>query len=621
MASDKRTEHILEQILRFTASDFTVRLPVSEKGDELDAIIAGLNTIGEELLMSGKQNEINPDFRILFESAPGLYLVLLPDKNFTIVAVSNAYANATMTKRETILSKGLFEVFPDNPDDPKADGVSNLRASLSFVLKNKSAHAMAIQKYDIRRADGTFEERHWSPLNSPVLAADGTLSYIIHRVEDVTELMRMKQKEGENAQLSATIENYENRINSIFESLLKYTVMDFSQKAFISDRGDEIDAFAAGLNTLAEELELHIAELKKSEERFRLLINGVKDYAIYMIDVNGNIVSWNEGAKKIKGYGSDEVIGKHFSIFYTPEDLKQKAPDHNLKMASEKGNYESEGWRMKKNGSAFWADVIFTALYDDAGKLYGFSKITRDITERKKLEDSLKKSNEQLETINKELEAFTYSVSHDLRAPLRAIDGYAQMLDEDYNKKLDDEGKRLLSTVQYNAKKMGILIDDLLAFSRLGRKEIEKTEIDMKELAQIALAEAGRMKEHKANVKIKELQPAFADYALMNQVMVNLISNAIKYSSKTAKPDIEIKSEQKNREVIYSVKDNGAGFDMQYANKLFGVFQRLHKQEEFEGTGVGLAIVQRIINKHGGKVWAEGETGKGATFFFSLPVN
>lgn len=226
--------------------------------------------------------------------------------------------------------------------------------------------------------------------------------------------------------------------------------------------------------------------------------------------------------------------------------------------------------------------------------------------------------NNDLSSVNKELDAFTYSVSHDLRAPLRAINGYAQILNEDYGTKLDEEGKRIIETISNNATKMATLIDELLAFSRLGRKELQKKEIDMNEVTDAAIAEFNNSVAHNAQIKIGELHKIKADYGLVQQVMFNLISNAIKYSSKKEHPLVEIFSEQKNDEIIFSVKDNGAGFDMRYYDKLFGVFQRLHKQGDFEGVGVGLAIIQRIIVKHGGKVWAEGKVNEGAQFNFSL---
>jgi signal transduction histidine kinase len=231
----------------------------------------------------------------------------------------------------------------------------------------------------------------------------------------------------------------------------------------------------------------------------------------------------------------------------------------------------------------------------------------------------------QLEITNKELESFSYSISHDLRIPLRAVSGYARMMEEDYGDKIDSEGQRLLKVIRDNSKRMGDLIDDLLAFSRLGRKEISANRVDMTELAMSAIEQAQRRDEYAhTRVVVDPLPPAWGDRALLQQVWINLVSNALKYSSTSEQPLIEIGAEigtaSVGSEVIYHVKDNGVGFDMKYYDKLFGVFQRLHSAEEFPGTGVGLAIVQRIVTRHEGRVWAEGAVGRGAVFSFALPL-
>lgn len=229
-------------------------------------------------------------------------------------------------------------------------------------------------------------------------------------------------------------------------------------------------------------------------------------------------------------------------------------------------------------------------------------------------------ANDDLSSLNKELDSFTYSISHDLRAPLRAINGYAQILKEDYSSELDEEGERILETIRNNASRMGTLIDELLEFSKLGRRDLQKKEIDMNELTKAVLMDMNNSVSHNAEIKINQLHKIKADFGLLQQVMSNLISNALKYSSKKEHPVVEIYSEVKNEDVVISVKDNGAGFDMRYYDKLFGVFQRLHKPSEFEGVGVGLAIIQRIITKHNGKVWAVGKVGEGAIFSFSLKI-
>ena len=234
--------------------------------------------------------------------------------------------------------------------------------------------------------------------------------------------------------------------------------------------------------------------------------------------------------------------------------------------------------------------------------------------------NDLSQSQAALKASNDELEAFTYSVSHDLRAPLRAVGSYALMLEEDYNEVLDDNGKRLLRVIRQSGVKMGMLIDDLLNLSRLGKKELRKSRVDMAELLPRVIDELTKLNPTNAEIVIGPMPLVLADSALLNQVLVNLLGNALKYSAKVEKPRITIAAREANGEVEFSISDNGAGFDMHYANKLFGVFQRLHHEKEFEGTGVGLAIVKRIIDRHKGRIWAQAEPGKGATFYFTLPA-
>jgi len=241
--------------------------------------------------------------------------------------------------------------------------------------------------------------------------------------------------------------------------------------------------------------------------------------------------------------------------------------------------------------------------------------------ERAELHANLALRATQLEAANKELESFSYSVSHDLRAPLRAIDGFSKMLQNALKETLDAEGERLLAVIRDNTQKMGQLIDDLLAFSRMGSAPLTARRVDMRSLARDVFDEvqAGSGRERPVQLVLGELPPAWGDHALLRQVWINLLSNAVKYSGKREQPVVEVSGQASSSENVYSVKDNGAGFDMRYADKLFGVFQRLHSAEDFPGTGVGLANVQRVVQRHGGRVWAEGQVNGGATFSFSLP--
>jgi PAS domain S-box-containing protein len=372
--------------------------------------------------------------------------------------------------------------------------------------------------------------------------------------------------------------------------------------------------------------------LRESEEKFRLLVDSAQDYAIVMLDPDGRVASWNEGAQRMKGYTAPEIIGKSFSCFYPEDDIRGGKPERELKIASETGRFEDEGLRARKDGSHFQANVVINAIRDKSGKLRGFSKITRDITEQKRAEDEIKKLNEELEqrvverttelmAVNKELEAFTYSVSHDLRAPLRHIHGFVDLLIQTSSKSLDDKGKRYLTTISKAASQMGNLVDDLLSFSRMGRAEIKKHSIDLENMVYGVIDEMKyELKERDMEWKVGKLAPVYGDPSMLRLVMVNLISNAVKFTRQRDKAVIEIGSytEAGGENVVY-VKDNGVGFDMRYVDKLFGVFQRLHSVEEFEGTGIGLANIRRIISRHGGRTWAEGKLGEGAAFYFSLP--
>lgn len=237
----------------------------------------------------------------------------------------------------------------------------------------------------------------------------------------------------------------------------------------------------------------------------------------------------------------------------------------------------------------------------------------------KELNANLQKNLLRLEDLNKELESFSYSVSHDLRAPLRVISGYAQVIEEDYYDTMGDEGKKAITLIRENALRMNALIDDLLEFSKLDRKHLSKAPVDIDALVKKVLADIENSVSHKATIRIGELPGAFGDHSLLTQVWTNLLSNAIKYSSKKPEPVIEVGSQQEDHETIYFVRDNGSGFDMAYANKLFNVFQRLHHSSEFEGTGIGLALAAKIVKRHEGRIWAEGKVGEGATFYFSLP--
>jgi PAS domain S-box-containing protein len=366
--------------------------------------------------------------------------------------------------------------------------------------------------------------------------------------------------------------------------------------------------------------------LRQSEERFRLIVESIEDYAIIALDAEGQIVSWNAGAQRIKGYSTEEIIGRHFSCFYPQEDVDAGKPDRMLEAAAREGSCKDEGWRVRSDGARFFADVLITALYDADRRARGFVKVTRDISQRKKAERELLELSEserrhaaQLEAANKELEAFSYSVSHDLRAPLRSIDGFSLALMEDYGHKLDADAIGYLQRIRAATQRMAQLIDDLLSLARVTRAEMRHETVDLGVIARdIITALQKEDPDRLVDFVVPEKVIANGDMRLLQVVLDNLLRNAWKFTGKKDRARIELRTWCENGRPIFSISDDGAGFNMQYASKLFGIFQRLHASNEFPGTGVGLAIVQRIIHRHGGAIWAEGEEGRGATFSFTL---
>lgn len=375
----------------------------------------------------------------------------------------------------------------------------------------------------------------------------------------------------------------------------------------------------------AAELVLH-----ESEERLRLMTSCVKDYAIIMLDPSGRIMTWNEGARSLKGYREDEILGQSMAIFYTPEEIAAGKSDHLLQTATKEGRCEDEGWRVRKDGTRFYADVILTAMHDSNGKLVAFTKITRDVSERKaaeaeilrlnsSLEQDVRERTAELQAANRELESFAYAVAHDLRAPLRAMAGFSQALVEDFGATLELEARSYLDQIVIGSRRMGELVDGLLTLSRSTQGELQRDEVDISDLAEQLLAELVRAEPERQ--VILEIEPgikARGDARMLEAVMGNLLGNAWKYTATTLTAKIGVYSRQTSEGLLLCIQDNGAGFDMAHAGKLFQPFQRLHRQEEFIGIGIGLATVQRIIHRHGGEIHANGIPGQGAQFCFSL---
>jgi PAS domain S-box-containing protein len=383
------------------------------------------------------------------------------------------------------------------------------------------------------------------------------------------------------------------------------------------------------LKSAYDDLERKVQERTAALTEANALLQALMDYMpdhIYFKDTQSRFIRSSRSQATMLGLSDpSEAIGKTDFDFF-PQAAQFFAQEQEV-IRTGKPIVGLEEWVVWPDGRETCFSTTKLPLRNPQGETIGIFGISHDITERKRIEQEIRQLNadlelqaEQLRAANKELEAFSYSVSHDLRAPLRAIDGYTRILLEDYEPLLDEEGKRICGVISREARRMGQLIDDLLTFSRLGRKDLFTTGIDMEDLVRSVLAELVKDEDQqRIDLQIGTLPAVRGDASLIRQVWANLLDNALKFTSRKERAVIEVGATTSQAELIYYVRDNGAGFEMAYADKLFGVFQRLHSEREFSGTGVGLAIVQRIIHRHGGRVWAEGEVEKGATFYFALP--
>ncbi len=811
-------------------------------------------------------SEESPDFRLLFEASPEVLLVLLPDApRYTIVAATRTRLLATQTTYEQNIGHGLFELFPDNPDDPRATGMRNLRLSLERVIATRAADSMAVQKYDIRGPDGNFQVKYWSPKNLPVLGSQGELRYILHRVEDVTELVHASVQ-GEalrdhNQEMEREVINRSREladaIGELREANAKLGELDAAKTAFFSNVSHEFrtpltlmlgpieDALADATEPLGPQQEARLRMTHANALRLYRLVNSLLDFSrleagrmraqFAPLDLSSftaklagmfqsaldkadlrlridcprlsepvwvdrdmwekvvpNLVSnalkfthQGEIAVSVRDESNQVVLSVADTGIGIPEAELPRIFERFHRVSGANGRtYEGSGIGLslvrelaalhggsvsvesvvgqgttfrvaipkghahlpqdavtqesveKPIGRDTVAQVAEAVRWDDGSTVHGHTIRTaalkaggprshvlvvddnadlreylsgllsahydvatatdgmaaleamkvrtpelvvsdvmmprldgfglvravrsqpetaslpvillsarageesaidgldvgaddylvkpfsaRELLARVRTHLQLSQARRawiaELEHANRELDAFSYSVSHDLRAPLLAMDGFSQLLAEDYAHNLDDRARRYLDSIRTGVHRMGALIEALLGLARIGRSTLKVGKVDLSTLAKEVIADLQQAHpERELNVDIESGLEIYGDRSLLNVVLVNLLSNAWKFTAKHNAARIRF---SRYDDTTYVVRDNGVGFDMAHASQLFVPFNRLHSQQEYGGTGIGLTTVQRVIKRHGGRIWAEAKPGEGASFFFSLP--
>jgi two-component system sensor kinase FixL len=529
-----------------------------------------------------------PDFRALFESVPGLYLVLDPELN--IVAVSNAYCAATMTKRRNIVGRGLFDVFPDNPDEPDATGATNLRASLARVQACLRPDAMALQKYDIRRPEaegGGFEIRFWSPLNTPVLGEDGELKWIIHRVEDVTELVQARSDDTQ------------------FQELREQHRIVSELRAANRELADKVEE-----NTGLQRDRFLLASIVESS-----------DDAIIAKTLDGIVLSWNAAAEKMLGYTAQEMIGRPVAVLFPPDFLEEE--DRILKrLRAGQHIHEYETRRRRKGGADIDVSLTGSPIYDAAGRILGGSTILRDIAERKRTQERLQDLQSELIHLSRwnTMGMMASTIAHELNQPLAAISNYASALKRMIEEKGDDVANEVLDKILKQRLRASQIVERLRNQVAGGDSQRQPEVIDavVQEAIELVAPITARARVRTVFEVERPLPRAVVDRIQIQQVVTNLMRNAVEAmeGSKARRLQIGLARTADEKFIQIDVADTGAGLAESVTARLFQPFVTTKST----GMGLGLSICRDIVETHGGKLWARPNDLSGTTFSFTLPV-
>jgi PAS domain S-box-containing protein len=542
---------------------------------------------------------MRPDtFQLIFDSTPGLYLVLLPDApRFTIMDANTAYTRVTLTSKDRLIGRGLFEAFPDNPNDPTANGVRNLTASLMEVLRTREPHKIGIQKYDVPIRDtDRFEEKYWSPLNTPVLNDKGEIIYILHAVLDVTDTVMLEKM---------------NR---------------FLDEADIDGQKIKTEELEKKVRERTLELAIKNEDLLKQKEFVEVILDSSL-ILVSAFDRDLRLIAFNTKSEQVFGIKKEEVIGCLYTDVFPGV---AGSLTYNSVVRALKGEViHNSQYRSTVNGRFY--ESYFVPLRDNEGTIYAVLMTAHDITDIVESAEKLQTANEELTRTNQELEQFAYIASHDLQEPLRKIQTFIGLLQNNLHD--PNQLNRYAEKIHMAAGRMSALIKDVLNYSGVSGRAEPPVPVDLNEVIENIRNDFElTIAEKNAVIYYDPLPTVMGIPTQLHQLFANLMSNALKFSGNDTRITIGARILPANElqqlpqadptktyyEIIFS--DNGIGFEQQYAEKIFGIFQRLENRGSYSGTGIGLALCKKIVENHGGFITASSEPGQGARFFIYLPA-